>query len=167
MTTWRRVIAQAGRPGGAGLPTGAQLLLMLMGSGSDPEVFPNPERMCPNRAGIRRHLPLGAGRHRCPGASLARTEAAVALPAAARGLTDIRPAAATAEPSMLCLLSFRASLKMVVEQAWAARHAPAPHGLLSGHCHQLQRMTHEAKGDWARSAEPEEAGVDDGAAEGA
>ncbi|MER8161212.1 cytochrome P450 [Streptomyces sp. NPDC094472] len=116
VTTWRRVTAQATRLGGVRLPAGAQVLLMLMGSGSDPEVFPKPERMCPYRPNIRHHLAFGAGRHRCPGASLARTEAAVALRAAARGLPDIRPAAGTAEPRMLGLLSFRAPLKVAVEQ---------------------------------------------------
>ncbi|MFJ2007170.1 cytochrome P450 [Streptomyces chartreusis] len=117
VTTWRRVTPQATRLGGVGLPAGAQLLLMLMGSGSDPEVFPQPERMCPNRANIRHHLAFGAGRHRCPGASLARTEAAVALRAAARRLPDIRQAAGTGEPPMLGLLSFRAPSKVAVERA--------------------------------------------------
>ncbi|MBE4741997.1 cytochrome P450 [Streptomyces caniscabiei] len=115
VTTWRRVTAQSTELSGVRLPAGAQVLVMLLGSGSDPEVFPSPERMCPHRENIRHHLAFGAGRHRCPGASLARTEAAVALRAAARRLPDIRPAAGAGEPPMLGLLSFRAPLKMVVE----------------------------------------------------
>ncbi|MEV1065574.1 cytochrome P450 [Streptomyces sp. NPDC050263] len=114
VTTWRRVTARETRLGGVRLPAGAPLLLMLMGSGSDPEVFAEPDRMCPHRANVRHHLAFGAGRHRCPGASLARTEAAVALRAAARGLPDLRPAAATAETPMLGLLSFRAPLSVDV-----------------------------------------------------
>ncbi|MDW6064056.1 cytochrome P450 [Streptomyces sp. FXJ1.4098] len=90
VTTWRRVVARPVELGGVDLPAGAQLLLMLMGSGSDPEVFADPERMCPHRVNIRHHLAFGAGRHRCPGASLARTEAAVALRAAARSLPKAR-----------------------------------------------------------------------------
>ncbi|ELS50638.1 cytochrome P450 [Streptomyces viridochromogenes] len=116
VTTWRRVTARATELGGAQLPAGAQLLLMLMGSGSDPEVFPRPERMCPHRENVRHHLAFGVGRHRCPGASLARTEAAMALRAAARALPEVRPAAQAAEPPMLGLLSFRAPLKVAVER---------------------------------------------------
>ncbi|WP_328507752.1 cytochrome P450 [Streptomyces sp. NBC_00391] len=116
VTTWRRVTAQATRLGGVRLPARAPLLLMLMGSGSDPEIFPEPERMCLHRPNVRHHLAFGAGRHRCPGASLARTEAAVALRAAARGLPHIQPATGVAEPPMLDLLSFRAPLRLVVER---------------------------------------------------
>ncbi|MEV5341375.1 cytochrome P450 [Streptomyces sp. NPDC052676] len=115
VTTWRRVTARPAELGGVGLPEGAQLLLMLMGSGSDPEVFSAPEEMCPHRANVRRHLAFGVGRHRCPGASLARTEAAVALRQAARRLPRVRPAAAEDVP-MLGLLSFRAPLRVAVER---------------------------------------------------
>jgi cytochrome P450 len=115
VTTWRRVTARSTELGGVRLPAGAHLLLMLMGSGSDPEVFPQPERMCPNRENIRHHLAFGVGRHRCPGASLARTEAAVALRAAAHALPDVRLAAGAVAPRMLGLLSFRAPLEVGVE----------------------------------------------------
>ncbi|MFI1400434.1 cytochrome P450 [Streptomyces sp. NPDC020681] len=114
VTTWRRVTARGVELGGVEVPAGAQLLLMLMGSGSDPEVFADPERMCPHRANIRHHLAFGAGRHRCPGASLARTEAAVALRAAARTLPQARLAEGETEPPMLGLLSFRAPLRVAV-----------------------------------------------------
>ncbi|GAB2762430.1 cytochrome P450 [Streptomyces bullii] len=117
VTTWRRVTARDTELGGVRLPAGAQLLLMLLGSGSDPEVFPHPERMCPHRENIRHHLAFGVGRHRCPGASLARTEAAVALRAAARAHPDVRTVAEAAKPPMLGLLSFRAPLKVAVERA--------------------------------------------------
>ncbi|MEU5216618.1 cytochrome P450 [Streptomyces sp. NPDC020807] len=122
VTTWRRVTARATELGGVRLDAGSPLLLMLMGSGSDPEVFPDPAAMCPYRSNIRHHLAFGVGRHRCPGASLARTEATVALRAAARALPDARPADVTdggaadgtAEPPMLGLLSFRAPLRVPV-----------------------------------------------------
>jgi cytochrome P450 len=118
VTTWRRVTARPVEVAGVRLPAGAQLLLMLMGSGSDPEVFTDPERMCPYRSDVRRHLAFGVGRHRCPGASLARTEAAVALRAVARRLPDVRLATGSATPSqppMLGLLSFRAPLTVAVD----------------------------------------------------
>jgi cytochrome P450 len=52
VTTWRRVAAGDVELSGVQLPEGAQLLLMLMlmGTGSDPEVFEQPEQMCPHRA---------------------------------------------------------------------------------------------------------------------
>ncbi|MFJ2346986.1 cytochrome P450 [Streptomyces antimycoticus] len=123
VTTWRRVTACTTELGGVQLPAGAQLLLMLMGSGSDPEVFAHPERMCPHRPNIRHHLAFGTGRHRCPGASLARTEAAVALRAAARRLPGVRLTAGAEEPPMLGLLSFRAPLQVAVE---SPGDAPVP-----------------------------------------
>ncbi|MFP1625270.1 cytochrome P450 [Streptomyces sp. 5K101] len=116
VTTWRRVTAQETELSGVCLPAGAQLLLMLMGTGSDPEVFDDPDRLCPHRENIRHHLAFGAGRHRCLGASLARTEAAVALRAAARALPDAALAALGTQPPMLGLLSFRAPLEVVVHR---------------------------------------------------
>jgi cytochrome P450 len=116
VTSWRRITARPVELSGVPLPAGAQVLLMLLGSGSDPEAFPHPERMCPGRTNIRHHLAFGAGRHRCPGASLARTEAVVALRAAARRLPGIRLAAEGIEPPMLGLLSFRSPLRVAVEQ---------------------------------------------------
>ncbi|MGA5702608.1 cytochrome P450 [Peterkaempfera bronchialis] len=114
VTSWRRVAAAETELGGVRLPAGAQLLLLLMGAGSDPEVFAEPERLCPYRENIRHHLAFGAGRHRCPGASLARTEAAVALRAAARALPGVRADLAGGPPPMLGLLSFRAPLRVPV-----------------------------------------------------
>ncbi|MGW0468868.1 cytochrome P450 [Streptomyces sp. NPDC003027] len=114
VTSWRRVTSRPVELGGVRLPAGAQLLLMLMGSGSDPEVFDGPEAMRTDRADVRHHLAFGAGRHRCPGASLARTEAAVALRAVARRLPTARLAPGVENPPMLGLLSFRAPLRIDV-----------------------------------------------------
>lgn len=115
VTSWRRVAAREVELSGVRLPAGAQLLLMLMGTGSDPDVFDEPQRMCPYRANVRHHLSFGVGRHRCPGASLARTEAAVALRTAARLLPDAA-LAEDGDPPMLGLLSFRAPLRVTVRR---------------------------------------------------
>lgn len=122
VTSWRRVTTTRVELGGVQLPAKAQLMLMLMGTGSDPTVFPDPERLCPYRGNTRHHLAFGAGRHRCPGASLARTEAAVSLRAAARALPDAMPTADSDDPPMLGLLSFRAPLQV---PARSGRHRPA------------------------------------------
>ncbi|MEU6948690.1 cytochrome P450 [Streptomyces sp. NPDC046316] len=114
VTTWRRVTAGPVELGGVRLPGGAELLLMLMGSGSDTEVFDAPDRLLPSRANVRHHLSFGAGRHRCPGASLARTEAAVALKAAAGRLPELHLTPGAPPPPVLDLLSFRAPLEVRV-----------------------------------------------------
>ncbi|MEU9994135.1 cytochrome P450 [Streptomyces sp. NPDC050848] len=114
VTTWRRVAPKPVELGGVRLPAGAELLLMLLGSGSDQNVFETPDRMLPFRENVRHHLSFGAGRHRCPGASLARTEAAVALRAAARRLPDLHLTPGAPPPPVLDLLSFRAPLEVRV-----------------------------------------------------
>ncbi|MFF3373784.1 cytochrome P450 [Streptomyces sp. NPDC002680] len=119
VTTWRRIAAREVELSGVRLPAGAHLLLMLMGTGSDPDVFTEPEQLCPSRENVRHHLSFGAGRHRCPGALLARTEAAVALRTAAHLLPD----AVLMEdepPPMLGLLSFRAPLRVPVRRMGAS-----------------------------------------------
>ncbi|WP_185923578.1 cytochrome P450 [Streptomyces sp. WAC05374] len=119
VTSWRRVAARETELSGVRVPAGAELLLLLMGTGSDPSVFPQPERLCPHRENVRRHLSFGAGRHRCPGALLARTEAATALRTAATVLPDI--GLLDEDPDMLGLLSFRAPRRVRV-----ARRQPVP-----------------------------------------
>jgi cytochrome P450 len=69
VTTWRRITSCSIELGGVSLPEGAQLLLMLLGSGSDPEVFPDPERMRPHQTNIRHHLAFGGGRSSAGGAA--------------------------------------------------------------------------------------------------
>ncbi|MCX4825255.1 cytochrome P450 [Streptomyces sp. NBC_01142] len=125
VTTWRRVAARETELSGVRVPAGAELLLMLMGTGSDPSVFEEPERLCPYRENTRRHLSFGAGRHRCPGALLARTEAAVALHTAARLLPDVR-LLDDGEADMLGLLSFRAPRRVPVTRSAAATTSRAP-----------------------------------------
>jgi cytochrome P450 len=114
VNTWRRITAEPVTLSGVDLPAGAPLLLMIAGSGSDPEVFAEPERFCPARPNARRHLAFGYGRHFCLGAGLARLEAEVVLRETARRFPDLRLASAE-PPPMLGLLSFRAPLSVRVE----------------------------------------------------
>ncbi|MFF7777089.1 cytochrome P450 [Streptomyces tanashiensis] len=140
VTTWRRVAAREVALAGVRLPAGAQILLMLMGTGSDPAVFAEPERLCPSRENVRRHLSFGAGRHRCPGATLARSEASVALRVAAKALPDTL-LVEDGPPSMLGLLSFRAPMSVPVRRCThdlgvtaAGRAAPGPRSSDTGSC---------------------------------
>ncbi|MCE6993661.1 cytochrome P450 [Saccharothrix sp. S26] len=114
VSTWRRVTAEPVTLSGVDLPAGAPVLLMLAGSGSDPDVFDEPERFCPARPNARRHLAFGFGRHFCLGAGLARLEAEVVLRETARRFPRLRLASAE-PPPMLGLLSFRAPLSVRVE----------------------------------------------------
>ncbi|GAU71182.1 putative cytochrome P450 [Streptomyces sp. NBRC 110611] len=120
LTTWRRVTARPARLGGAELPEGAQLLLMLAATGSDPRMFARPERLCPHRPHAREHLSFGLGRHRCPGAALARMEAGTVLHAVSARLPDLRPAHAGRDVPMRGLLSFRAPPSVPVRRAGGA-----------------------------------------------
>lgn len=113
VNTWRRIAAEPVTLSGVDVPAGAPLLLMLAGSGSDPEVFPEPERFCPARPNARKHLAFGYGRHFCLGAGLARLEAEVVLRETARRFPGLRLASAE-PPPMLGLLSFRAPLSVNV-----------------------------------------------------
>jgi cytochrome P450 len=114
VSTWRRIAAEPVTLSGVEIPAGAPLLLMLAGSGSDPDVFPGPERFCPARPNARKHLAFGFGRHFCLGAGLARLEAEVVLRETARRFPRLR-LASTGPPPMLGLLSFRAPLSVEVE----------------------------------------------------
>jgi cytochrome P450 len=54
------------------------VLLGLQAANRDPAVFPDPDTFDVTRS-AGRHLAFGLGTHYCPGAALARTEAAVFL----------------------------------------------------------------------------------------
>lgn len=115
ITTWRRVTGRPVTLSGVDLPKGAPLLLMLASTGSDTEIFDNPEQLCPHRANVRKHLSFGVGRHRCSGAELARTEAEVVMRMSAARLPDLKLSEESSS-EMLALLSFRAPLQALVER---------------------------------------------------
>jgi cytochrome P450 len=64
--------------GGARIPAGAIVLLLLASANRDESVFPDGERFRLERAEAK-HLAFGAGPHFCLGATLARMEAEAAL----------------------------------------------------------------------------------------
>lgn len=112
VVTWRRVTSRPVTLSGVDIPAGEPLLLMLAGSGSDPEAFAEPESFCPGRAGVRKHLAFGYGRHFCLGAPLARLEAEITLSTTARALPTLRLATED-RPPMLNLISFRAPTQVL------------------------------------------------------
>ncbi|CCB72324.1 cytochrome P450 [Streptantibioticus cattleyicolor] len=117
LTTWRRITAGPAEIGGVQLPPGAPLLLLLAATGSDPVVFDAPEELRPGRPRGREHLSFGIGRHRCPGAALARMEAEVVLRSVSARLPTLRPVRPPGETPLLGLLSFRAPTEVLVERS--------------------------------------------------
>jgi cytochrome P450 len=79
VVAWRRVAKEATEVGGATVPAGAKLLLLLAAANHDPARFPDPERFDPQRANARGHIAFGMGIHYCLGAALARLQVAIVL----------------------------------------------------------------------------------------
>ena len=73
-----RVATRAGDLGGEHLSPGDMVILLLGAANRDASRFRDPERFDVRRH-PNRHLAFGAGPHRCPGASLGRAQARVAL----------------------------------------------------------------------------------------
>ena len=67
------------RLGDTDIPEGSFLMLRYASANRDPAVFPDPERFDVERPNAREHLSFGKAIHFCPGASLARKEASVAI----------------------------------------------------------------------------------------
>ena len=73
-----RIAGQDMTIGGADVPKGDVMMLLLAAAHRDPAAFDRPDEFDPDRDTIR-HLGFGKGPHFCLGAPLARVEAAVAL----------------------------------------------------------------------------------------
>lgn len=108
--TWRRVTTRPTTVGETTVPQGANLLLMLTASGSDPAVYADPEVLDPDRIDGAGHHAFGHGRHFCVGAGLARAEARIMVDVLAARLPALR--LVDARPPMLGLLSFRAPTEL-------------------------------------------------------
>ena len=73
-----RIAADDMTIGGADIPKGDVMMLLLAAAHHDPAAVDRPDEFDPDREAIR-HLGFGKGPHFCLGAPLARLEAAVAL----------------------------------------------------------------------------------------
>ncbi|MFC3689536.1 cytochrome P450 [Aquipuribacter hungaricus] len=75
--------------GGAVVPAGRPVLVMVAAANRDPAVFADPHRFDPGRTDGAAHLAFSGGVHYCVGAPLARLEGAVALRTLARRLPGL------------------------------------------------------------------------------
>ncbi|MFJ9363897.1 cytochrome P450 [Nocardia sp. NPDC101769] len=76
--------------GGVRLQPAESIIVSLAGANRDPAHFPDPHRFDIARPNAKEHLTFGSGVHACIGASLARLEAAHALPALFERFPDLR-----------------------------------------------------------------------------
>lgn len=88
--TWRRLVRRPTTIGGVDVPEGANLLLMLNAANRDGAVFPEPDRILPERDNVREHLAFGYGIHYCVGAPLARLEMSLLLQVLTERLPSLR-----------------------------------------------------------------------------
>ena len=61
------------------IPMGDQVVFGIASANRDEKVFEDAAKLIPDRSNLKKHLAFGAGPHICPGASLARLEANIAL----------------------------------------------------------------------------------------
>jgi cytochrome P450 len=73
--------------GGAEIPAGSPVIVVVAAANRDPDVFPDPDKFDIRRVNAGQHLTFGSGIHRCLGAPLARLE----LVATLRGLSARLP----------------------------------------------------------------------------
>lgn len=79
--------------GGAVIPRGEMVFVVISSADRDPEQFPNPERLDITRD-IRQHVAFGQGPHYCLGAPLARLEGQIAINTLLRRFPHLRLKAA-------------------------------------------------------------------------
>lgn len=114
LIAWRRRTTQPVDIGGAAVPEGANLLLMLGAANRDPAKFPDPDAFDIRRPNAHQHLSFGHGAHVCLGAPLARLEARIVLEEVSARVPSLRLVAGQAL-EFLPNISFRGPLSLLVE----------------------------------------------------
>jgi cytochrome P450 len=85
--------------GSTAIPAGRYVYLLYAAANRDPSVFESPDRCQVDRR-AQAHFAFGRGPHTCPGASLARSVASIALETLLDSLDDIRLAQADSPPDL-------------------------------------------------------------------
>jgi cytochrome P450 len=84
-----RVAVRATEVGGVTIEAGEGVMFAISAANHDEKVYRDPATFCPGRDASN-HLSFGHGPHYCPGASLARMEMEIALPAIFRRFPGLR-----------------------------------------------------------------------------
>lgn len=90
VTTTRRYVREDIDFHGVALKKGDRILLPTYVSSRDPDAFPDPSRVDPDRR--PRHLTFATGRHNCLGAHLARREVRIVLEEFLAAFAEMKPA---------------------------------------------------------------------------
>ncbi|WP_051811866.1 cytochrome P450 [Kitasatospora sp. MBT63] len=100
-----RIAARPVEVAGVQVPRGGSVTTVLAAANRDPGRHPEPDRFTVRRPD-NKALSFSAGRHHCPGATLARTEAAALLGRLVRRFPDLALAGPPVRRSALTLRSF-------------------------------------------------------------
>ncbi|MEZ5280339.1 MAG: cytochrome P450 [Acidimicrobiales bacterium] len=111
-----RMVAERHERGGHVLDEGQAVFMGIIGANRDPRVFDRPDEVVLDRS-PNPHLTFGYGHHFCLGASLARLEARVALPAILRRFPDMHM---VGQPTWKASISDRSPSSLNVELGGAA-----------------------------------------------
>jgi cytochrome P450 len=86
-----RTCSEATQLGGTELAADDRVMLCVGSANRDERWFDEPDEFRADRSNLRDHVAFGAGPHVCPGATLARMEARVALEVLLDSVSAIRP----------------------------------------------------------------------------
>lgn len=114
IVAWRRKALSDAVVGGAAIPKGANLLLLLGSANHDERVFDGPDQLRIDRPNARQHLSFGYGIHFCLGQQLAKMEFAIAMRELGRRLPSLR-LAPEQEFTFAHNTSFRAPTALLLE----------------------------------------------------
>lgn len=111
---WRRVAKEAVELGGATIPAGGKIALLLGSANRDESHFAQPDTFDIERADARDHFAFGKGIHFCIGAALGRLEIRIALERLARRLPNLR-LTPNQRIEYIPTLSFRGPQQLLIE----------------------------------------------------
>jgi cytochrome P450 len=94
-----RLTRKTATVGGVEIAAGTTVVVHPGAANRDPRKFDDPARFRLSRGNVREHIAFGRGAHTCPGAPLARAEAAVSIAAFLDRMTGIRVSEAAHGPA--------------------------------------------------------------------
>lgn len=112
--------------GGCPVPAGSNLWMLYASGNRDERQFPDPDAFELDRPNVRQHLAFGFGPHYCVGATLARTEARIAVEVLLARLDPLEQAPGHAPVTYERSHVLRGPAELWLRTGLRARSAPAP-----------------------------------------